>query len=146
MTLPSVAPGVTAASATFTTSTLAQANHVLRVLYNGDNNAPFPLPTSFPFRGQWIPSNSPGFGLPVKAKGLQSPSFGSVPLGAAPKPTGMISSSTTLSTTKSGFASGLSASSVDGYFASSTTRPAARTLAGALAKVRSGDDWLTGVF
>jgi hypothetical protein len=52
-----------AARATFTTSSLAGGNptaqnHLLQVVYNGDNTAPFPLPTSFPFRAQWLPSQT----------------------------------------------------------------------------------------
>jgi ELWxxDGT repeat protein len=67
LTLPLVARGVTAVSAIFTTSSLAKGNHVLRVLHNGDDHAPFPLPTSFPFRDQWIPSNSVGHSQTVTA-------------------------------------------------------------------------------
>src|SRR5262249_54522377 len=64
VTLPSVAPGTVSAKATLTTSSLAGGNpaalnHSLRVVYNGDNTAPFPLPTSFPFRGEWVTSVSP---------------------------------------------------------------------------------------
>jgi hypothetical protein len=41
----------------------------------------------------------------------------------------------------------LNASNVDGYFASTTTtHQTPRTLAGALAKAHSGDDWLGGAF
>jgi hypothetical protein len=41
----------------------------------------------------------------------------------------------------------LAASSVDGYFASTTkTHQTLRTLAGALAKVHSGEDWLGASF
>jgi hypothetical protein len=67
VTLPAVVPGVTAVQATFTTSTLAQANHTLRAIYNGDNTAPFPLPTAFPFRQEWVTSASAPFALPVTA-------------------------------------------------------------------------------
>jgi hypothetical protein len=60
------------------------------------------------------------------------------------------SSTTTTSssstTTPSSGSKGLSASHVDGYFASTTTQQTPRTLAGALASVHSGDDWLGGAF
>jgi hypothetical protein len=64
--LPPVSAGVGQAMATFTTASLAQAAHSLRVIYNGDTAAPFPLPGSFPFRGQWLPSTSAVYGLPVR--------------------------------------------------------------------------------
>ena len=32
--------------------------HTITATYNGDNTAPFPLPTSFPFRGQWLTSKA----------------------------------------------------------------------------------------
>jgi hypothetical protein len=67
VSLPSASPGTTSVQATFTTSTLTQAAHSLSVFYNGDNTAPFPLPTSFPFRGQWLTSSVTGFGLVVQA-------------------------------------------------------------------------------
>ncbi len=85
--------GTTSASATFTASNLAQANHVLRVLYNGDNTAPFPLPLTalendLAWRGQWVPSNSLGYGEQVLADtttgtltatpAMKSPTTGSV--------------------------------------------------------------------
>ncbi len=85
--------GTTSASATFTASNLAQANHVLRVLYNGDNTAPFPLPLTalendLAWRGQWVPSNSLGKAFQVTADSttgtltatpaMKSPTTGSV--------------------------------------------------------------------
>ncbi len=85
--------GINSASATFTASNLAQANHVLRVLYNGDNTAPFPLPLTalendLAWRGQWVPSNSLGYGEQVLADtttgtltatpAMKSPTTGSV--------------------------------------------------------------------
>jgi ELWxxDGT repeat protein len=63
--LPSVASGVIQAQATFTTASLTQHAHTLKAIYNGDTNAPFPLPRSFPFRGQWLPSTSAGYGFVV---------------------------------------------------------------------------------
>jgi ELWxxDGT repeat protein len=68
VTLPAVAPGTAVVRATFTTSSLAQAAHSLTAVYNGDVTAPFPLPTTFPYRGQWLASTSGVFGLMVQAK------------------------------------------------------------------------------
>jgi hypothetical protein len=60
---------ITSAKATFTTASLAAINlpqnHALRVVYNGDNTAPFPLPQSFPFRGEWANGVSGVYGLQV---------------------------------------------------------------------------------
>jgi ELWxxDGT repeat protein len=67
VTLPSLAPGVVAARATFTTNSLVQATHTLSVVYNGDEAAPFPLSTSYPFRAQWLISNQTGVVLVVNA-------------------------------------------------------------------------------
>jgi ELWxxDGT repeat protein len=64
--LPSVSAGVSQVQATFTTSSLAQAAHSLQAIYNGDTAAPFPLPSTFPYRGQWLPSTSGVYGLPVR--------------------------------------------------------------------------------
>jgi ELWxxDGT repeat protein len=66
VTLPSVSAGVSQVQATFTTGSLAQAAHSLQAIYNGDTAAPFPLPNSFPYRGQWLPSTSAVYGLPVR--------------------------------------------------------------------------------
>ena len=66
VTLPSVSAGVTQAQATFTTASLAQHPHTLKAIYNGDTAAPFPLPASFPFRGEWLPSTSLGYGFVVQ--------------------------------------------------------------------------------
>jgi ELWxxDGT repeat protein len=66
VTLASTSAGVGQAMATFTTASLAQAAHSLRVTYNGDTTAPFPPPASFPYRGQWLPSTSAVYGLPVR--------------------------------------------------------------------------------
>jgi ELWxxDGT repeat protein len=60
LTLPSLAAGVTQASVNFETASLAQTAHTLTAIYNGDNTAPFPLPTSFPFRDQWLGSQATG--------------------------------------------------------------------------------------
>jgi hypothetical protein len=67
VTLPLVNPGTFQVKATFTTASLVGGNptpinHALRVVYNGDNTAPFPLPTSFPFRAEWGNSVSATFG------------------------------------------------------------------------------------
>ena len=64
--LLSVSAGVSQAQATFTTASLAQHPHTLKAIYNGDTTAPFPLPASFPFRGQWLPSTSLGYGFVVQ--------------------------------------------------------------------------------
>jgi hypothetical protein len=61
---------------------------------------------------------------------------GSVAFSTAPK-------SPSSTTDSSG---GLSDHGVDNFFASTTTQHTPRTLAGALSKVHSGDDWLGGVF
>jgi ELWxxDGT repeat protein len=80
VTLPAVPRGTSVATATFTTSSLAQAAHSLTVVYNGDTSAPCPLPTQFPFRGQWVASSSPTFGLIVRPP----------PASVAPAPGGMV--------------------------------------------------------
>jgi ELWxxDGT repeat protein len=64
--LPSVSAGVGQVQATFTTASLTQVAHSLHAIYNGDTAAPFPLPGSFPYRGQWLPSTSLVYGLPVR--------------------------------------------------------------------------------
>jgi hypothetical protein len=69
---------------------------------------------------------------------------GSVAFSTAPKSTSGTTSNSTSSTT--GSSGGLSNHGVDSFFASTTTHQTPRTLAGALAKVHSGEDWLTGPF
>jgi Bacterial Ig-like domain (group 3) len=64
-TIQAFALGISSATATFKTTTLAGGNptavgHTITAIYNGDNTAPFPLPTSFPFRGQWLTSQAKG--------------------------------------------------------------------------------------
>jgi len=77
---------------------------------------------------------------------LASPK-GSVAFSTAPKSTsGSGATSTSGTTTKSSSSGGLSSHGVDDYFSSTTTHQTPRTLAGALAKVHSGDDWMTGPF
>jgi hypothetical protein len=80
-----------------------------------------------------------------KSNALSSPN-GSVAFSTAPKSTNGSGATSTSSTTKSGSSGGLSSHGVDDYFASTTTHQTPRTLAGALAKAHSGDDWLTGPF
>jgi hypothetical protein len=74
---------------------------------------------------------------------LASPK-GSVAFSTAPKSTSGTTTTPTSSTTSS--SGGLSNHGVDNFFASTTTQQTPRTLAGALAKAHSGDDWLTGPF
>jgi len=77
---------------------------------------------------------------------LASPK-GSVAFSTAPKSTnGTGAGSTSSTTTSSSSNGGLSNHGVDDYFASTTTHQTPRTLAGALAKAHSGDDWLSGPF
>jgi hypothetical protein len=70
----------------------------------------------------------------------------SVAFSTAPKSTTSTTPTSTSSTMTSGSSGGLSNHGVDDYFASTTTHQTPRTLAGALAKAHSGDDWLTGPF
>jgi hypothetical protein len=70
---------------------------------------------------------------------------GSVAFSTVPKSTSGTTSTSPSSTT--GSSGGLSNHGVDSFFASSTTtNQTPRTLAGALAKAHSGEDWLTGPF
>jgi ELWxxDGT repeat protein len=66
VSLPWESAGGSQAQATFTTASLALHAHALNAIYYGDTTAPYPLPRSFPFRGQWVPSTSPDYGFVVQ--------------------------------------------------------------------------------
>ena len=124
-----------AATATFTTLSLVQGAHSLTVVYNGDTAAPFPLPTKFPFRGQWLPSMLAGYGLVVKpaqtaASLITSDAASHLPV-ITTAPTGRDAAWTVH----------LPGANVDEFFVvtARTVRPTA-PLAGAMIK-RRPDDW-----
>ncbi len=109
---------------------------MLRAIYNGDTTAPFPLPASFPFRAQWLPSTSLAYGFVVKA----ATNSASLITNA-----GASHSSGTSSAPSASYASWivpLPAANVDELFAGTgnTVRPTV-PLAGALIK-RRPDGWL----
>jgi hypothetical protein len=127
--------------------------HSVTVQYNGDAGNPSvlatvgyaPYPAGTP---GWLPATSVTFSYTrASADAAVSPSSSVVSaLGTAlrgtPAPALALSGTTPIRTSTA-----LAATRVDGYFASgSTPTGAARTLAGALAKTHSGDDWLTGPF
>jgi hypothetical protein len=127
--------------------------HTVVLTYNGDvgkfRTSFAGIPAEDPAIDGWLPANSITFTYTrasVAAAALPSQPTGSVAFSTAPQitnatPTGSTTSSTTKSTNT------LSPSGVDGFFASTTTTNSTstpRTLAGALAKVHSGDDWLGG--
>jgi hypothetical protein len=60
------APGRRPAGGQTAGSAITFAAHSLQAIYNGDTAAPFPLPSTFPYRGQWLPSTSGVYGLPVR--------------------------------------------------------------------------------
>jgi hypothetical protein len=132
------------------TSTLAQAVHTLTAVYNGDNRAPFPLPTSSPFRDEWLGSKAS-----VVINVQQSTSTGTLP--ANPTNNSTFGTSVTFvdslesgtSVTPPGSAPGISQIALDQWFSSTTgnaQQHTPRRLAGALSHPQSGDDWLTGPF
>jgi hypothetical protein len=138
----------------------AVGTHVIVVHYNGDaltDLTTYETANGYPQGAApasaigFIPASTTDMTLTytrtsVAANALASPSTGSVLFSTAPKnSTGSSSTTTTTSTTKSSSSSGLSVASVDQVFAS-TTHSTPRTLAGALAKAQSGEDWLNGPF
>jgi hypothetical protein len=150
VTLPSLASGVTSATVTLKTSTLAQAVHTLTAVYNGDNRAPFPLPTSFPFRDEWLGSKATGT-INVQ------PSISTWTLSANPINNSTFGSSVTFvdsrqsgtSVTPPSGAPGTPQIALDQLFSSTTGNAQQHTpgrLAGTLGKTNLGEDWLTGPF
>jgi ELWxxDGT repeat protein len=150
VTLPSLASGVTSATVTLKTSTLAQAVHTLTAVYNGDNTAPFPLPTSFPFRDEWLGSQATGV-INVQ------PSTSTGTLSANPTNNSTFGSSVTFvdslqsgtSVPPPGGAPSTAQIALDQLFSSTTgtaQHDTPRRLAGTLGKTHSSDDWLTGDF
>jgi Bacterial Ig-like domain (group 3) len=150
VTLPSLASGVTSATVTLKTSTLAQAVHTVAAIYNGDNTAPFPLPTSFPYRDEWLGSQATGT-INVQ------PSTSTWTLPANPTNTSTFGSSVTFvdslasvtSVTPHGGAPTTPQIALDQLFSSTTGTAQHHTpgrLAGTLGHTRSGGDWLTGPF
>jgi ELWxxDGT repeat protein len=148
-----VAAGVTQATATFTTASLAQAAHSLRAVYNGDTAAPFPLPSSGT-RAEWLPSTSPVYGLPVRGPAQELGALAPTPTPSPPplspetgargdtspavQPTGQV---VFVSELNHSDASAASNAPGDGASTVSSGRTP-RTLAGALARAPSGDEWL----
>jgi large repetitive protein len=106
--------------ATFTTNSLSTGAHTVTAVYNAHSN----------FAGDT--SNALTYTAALAA------------LATAPRGQGSVSF-TQSTTTSAKSTTPLSTSNLDGYFASPTT-PTTRTLAGALAKVHSNDDWLGGSF
>jgi hypothetical protein len=144
------ASGVTSATVTLKTSTLAQAVHTLTAVYKGDNRAPFPLPTFFPFRDEWLGSKASGV-INVQ------PSTSTATLPANPTSNSTLGSSVTFvaslasgtSFPPPGGAPTTAQIALDQLFSSTTgtaQHDTSRRLAGTLGKTRSGDDWLTGDF
>jgi hypothetical protein len=107
--------------ATFTTSSLSTGAHTVTAKYNAHSN--FLADTS----------NALTYTAAAAALVTAPPSHGSI--SGAQSTTTSAKSTTPLST-----------SNLDGYFASPTTPTSTRTLAGALAKVHSNDDWSGGSF
>jgi hypothetical protein len=147
VTLPSLASGVTSATVTLKTSTLAQAVHTLTAVYNGDNTAPFPLPTSFPYRDEWLGSKATGVINvgPSTSTGALSPNA----TNSSRSVTIIDSIATGTSVTPPGGAPTTPQIALDQLFSSTTANAQQRTprrLAGTLDKTHSGDDWLTGPF
>jgi hypothetical protein len=122
----------------------------LTAVYNGDNMAPFPLPTSFPYRDEWLGSKATGV-INVQP----STSTGTLPCN--PTNNSTFSSSVTFvdslqsgtSVTPAGSAPTTAQIALDQLFSSTTGNAQPHTpqrLAGALGKTRFGDDWLAGPF
>jgi Bacterial Ig-like domain (group 3) len=160
--------GITDVFATLATSTLARAAHTLTVVYNGDTTPPSSLPGSLPFRGQWAPSTSAGYGLVVKQPTLTATLVTDPPssrlyggpvvmtINVTEKPSasrGLSGGSGTAGTTNSGthnpsLNGGLSTTGVDGFFTSSigSSSSTPRTLVGSQRKTDSREDWLGDLF
>jgi hypothetical protein len=147
VTLPSLASGVTSATVILKTSTLAQAVHTVTAVYNGDNTAPFPLPTSFPYRDEWLGSKATGT-INVQP----STSTGTLPANATNNSTSVTLIDLLASGTSVPPPSGAPTTpqiALDQLFSSTTgnaQQPTPRRLAGTLDKTHSRDDWLTGPF
>jgi hypothetical protein len=130
---------ITSNSGTFVvlkTGLLTTGQHVIVMDYLGDGLDGYLPPGSV--------TVTYTFFLAAGSDALSSPK-GSVAFSTAPKSTNGTGAASPSSTTKSGSSGGLSNHGVDDYFASTTTHnQTPRTLAGALAKAHSGDDWLEG--
>ena len=147
---------------TLTDSNISVGAHLITITYNGDAGNPTVLSSvgypRYPTGTEgWLPGSSTTFTYTrtsIAANPLLSPSTGSVlfstapqVLGTAPQGHGSATSVQDTASSSKSTATPLATSSVDGYFAASTTtRNTTRTLAGALTKVHSNDDWLGGAF
>jgi large repetitive protein len=146
---------------TLTDSNISIGAHLITITYNGDAGNPSVLASvgypAYPAGTEgWLPGSSTTFTYTrtsIAANALLSPSTGSVlfttapqVLGTAPQGHGSATSVQDTASSSKSTATPLATSSVDGYFAGTTTRNTARTLAGALAKGHSNDDWLGGAF
>jgi Bacterial Ig-like domain (group 3) len=150
VTLPSLAWGVTSATVTLKTSTLAQAAHTLTAVYNGDNTAPFPLPTSFPYRDEWLASKATGTinVQPSTSTWTLSPNAtNNSTFGSSVTFVDSLASGTDV--TPQGGAPTTPQIALDQLFSSTTANAQHHTplrLAETLGNARSADDWLTGPF
>jgi len=120
------------------TGPVSPGQHVIVLQYMGDG-----LDGFLPAGSTTITYTQP---LLAGNNAISSPK-GSVAFSTAPKSTNGTTAGSTSSDTKSSASnSGLSVLGVDQLFASTTTHQTPRTLAGALAKAHSGEDWLGGAF
>jgi hypothetical protein len=136
-----------------TDANVSIATHTVMVTYNGDAGNPTVLSSvgyaAYPAGTLgWLPGTSVTFSYSrTSAASSVMPSTSNSTAALAMVPENHASTTAPLGTTTSPKSTAeLNAVSVDGYFASTTTHQTPRTLAGALAKVHSGDDWLGGGF
>ena len=132
---------------TLTDSNLSIGAHIITITYNGDAGNPTVLGSvgypAYPAGTEgWLPATG---GTAIFTYTRTSVVPPDAVLGTAPQGHAATSVQATGTTPKS-TTTPLTTSSVDSYFASTTTRNTTRTMAGALAKVHSSDDWLTGGF
>jgi Bacterial Ig-like domain (group 3) len=130
---------------TLTDSNISIGAHLITITYNGDAGNPTVLGSvgypAYPAGTEgWLPGTSTIFTYTRTSVVPPNAVLGTAPQSHA-STTSVQGTTSPKSTTTP-----LTTSSVDGYFASTTTRNTTRTLAGALAKVHSNDDWLAGGF
>jgi hypothetical protein len=135
-----------------TDANMSIATHSVTITYNGDAGNPTVLSSvGYPaYPGGtlgWLPGTSVNFSFSrtsAAASVAPSTSNSTADLGTAPQSHASATSVQESTTSSKSTTAPLAASHVDGYFATTTTSSTTRTLAGALAKVHSNDDWLGG--
>jgi hypothetical protein len=129
--------------------------HTVMITYNGDAGNPSVLSSvgyaAYPAGTfGWLPGSSIMFTYTRTSTGVvlgtAHSANTSVVLGTAPEGHTSATSVQGNAASPKSTTAPLVASHVDGYFATTTTGSTTRTLAGALTKVHSNDEWLGGAF